>query len=43
MERLGMRYVGEIRSRGMAEGEEEVRDDAPFAVSVLLSTEPGAR
>lgn len=39
MERIGMRYVGEIRTRGMAEGEREERDDAPFAVSVLLQTE----
>jgi RimJ/RimL family protein N-acetyltransferase len=36
MERIGMRYAGEIRSRGTAEGEHEVRDDAPFAVCVLL-------
>jgi len=43
MERIGMRYVGEIHSRGVAEREEEVRDDAPFAVCVLLSIELGAR
>ena len=36
MERIGMRYVGEIRSRGMAEGAEGEQDDAPFAVCVLL-------
>jgi RimJ/RimL family protein N-acetyltransferase len=36
MERIGMRYAGEIRSRGMVEGAEEPQDDAPFAVCVLL-------
>ena len=36
MERIGMRYAGEIRSRGMVEGLEEVQDDAPFAVCVQL-------
>jgi len=36
MERIGMRYAGEIRSRGMVEGIEGERDDAPFAVCVLL-------
>ncbi len=36
MERIGMRYAGEIRSRGMVEGEDGERDDAPFAVCVLL-------
>jgi RimJ/RimL family protein N-acetyltransferase len=36
MERIGMRYAGEIRSRGLAEGLDEVQDDAPFAVCVLL-------
>jgi RimJ/RimL family protein N-acetyltransferase len=36
MERIGMRYVGEIRSRGMVEGVEGEQDDAPFAVCVLL-------
>lgn len=36
MERIGMPYAGEIRSRGMVEGVEEEQDDAPFAVSVLL-------
>ena len=39
MERLGMRYAGEIRSRGPVEGERGVRDDAPFAVYLLLATE----
>ncbi|MDT0345463.1 GNAT family N-acetyltransferase [Streptomyces litchfieldiae] len=36
MERIGMRYVGEIRSRGLVEGVEGERDDAPYAVCVLL-------
>ncbi len=39
MERIGMRYAGEIRSRGLVEGVEEEQDDAPFAVSVLLRDE----
>ncbi len=36
MERIGMRYAGEVRSRGMVEGLDGVQDDAPFAVCVLL-------
>jgi RimJ/RimL family protein N-acetyltransferase len=36
MERIGMRYAGEIRSRGMVEGVEGEQADAPFAVCVLL-------
>jgi RimJ/RimL family protein N-acetyltransferase len=36
MERIGMRYAGEIRSRGMVEGVDGEQDNAPFAVSVLL-------
>ncbi|WP_100444069.1 GNAT family N-acetyltransferase [Glycomyces xiaoerkulensis] len=36
MERIGMRYVGEIRSRGTVEGVQGERDDAPFAACVLL-------
>lgn len=36
MERIGMHYAGEIRSRGMIEGVEEEQDDAPYAVFVLL-------
>lgn len=36
MERIGMRYAGEVRSRGMVEGVEAEQDDAPFAVCVLL-------
>lgn len=36
MERIGMRYAGEIRSRGLVEGSTEEQDDAPYAVCVLL-------
>jgi [ribosomal protein S5]-alanine N-acetyltransferase len=36
MERIGMRYAGEIRSRGQVEGMAAEQDDAPFAVCVLL-------
>jgi RimJ/RimL family protein N-acetyltransferase len=36
MERIGMRYAGEIRSRGVVEGVEGEQDDAPFAVCVVL-------
>ena len=36
MERIGMHYAGEIRSRGTVKGIDGVRDDAPFAVCVLL-------
>ncbi len=36
MERIGMRYAGEIRSRGMVEGVEGEQDDAPFAVCAAL-------
>ena len=39
MERIGMRYAGEIHSRGMAEGAEGEQDDAPFAVCLLLRTD----
>jgi RimJ/RimL family protein N-acetyltransferase len=39
MERLGMHPAGEVRSRGTVEGEDDVRDDAPFAVSVMLGTD----
>jgi hypothetical protein len=39
MERIGMRYANEICSRGMVGGGEDVRDDAPFVVCVLLGTE----
>jgi len=37
MERIGMRYAGEIVSRGTVEGESGIRNDAPFAVHVLLA------
>ena len=36
MERIGMRYAGEIRSRGMVEGVDTEQDGAPFAVCLLL-------
>jgi RimJ/RimL family protein N-acetyltransferase len=36
MERIGMRYAGEIRSPGTVEGVDGVQDDAPFAVCVVL-------
>ena len=36
MNRIGMRYAGEIRTRGIVEGVAGQRDDAPFAVCVLL-------
>jgi RimJ/RimL family protein N-acetyltransferase len=36
MERIGMRYAGEIRSRGLVEERDEMQDDAPYAVCVLL-------
>jgi RimJ/RimL family protein N-acetyltransferase len=39
MERIGMEYAGEVRSRGMPDGEHEVRDDAPFAVCVVPTPE----
>lgn len=32
MERIGMRYAGEIRSQRTVEGEDGMRDDAPFSV-----------
>lgn len=36
MERIGMRPVGEIRSRGMVAGVDDEQEDAPYAVCVLL-------
>jgi len=36
MQRIGMRYAGEIRSRGIVEGTDGEQDDAPYAVSVML-------
>jgi RimJ/RimL family protein N-acetyltransferase len=36
MQRIGMRYAGEIRSRGIVEGKDGEQDDAPFAVCVIL-------
>src|SRR5262249_28554108 len=43
MERIGMRYAGEIISRGTVAGETDVRDDAPFTVHVLLEANRGGR
>jgi len=42
MERIGMGYAGEVSSSGTADGEHEIRDDAPFAVHVLLRAHHGA-
>jgi hypothetical protein len=39
MERIGMRYAGEISSRGTVDGEHDVREDAPFAVCVMLEAD----
>jgi RimJ/RimL family protein N-acetyltransferase len=39
MERIGMRYAGDIRSRGIVEGVDGERDDAPYAVCVLMRTD----
>ena len=39
IERIGMRYAGEIRSRGMVEGADGEQDDAPFAVCVGMRTD----
>lgn len=36
MERIGMRYAGEIRTRGVIEGATEERNDAPHTVHILL-------
>jgi RimJ/RimL family protein N-acetyltransferase len=37
MERIGMQYAGEIRSRGIVDGLDGVHDDAPFAAYVRLA------
>lgn len=39
MERIGLRYAGEIHSRGMVEGVKGEQDDAPYAVCVLLRSD----
>ena len=39
MERLGLRPVGEIRTRGLVEGVDGVQPDAPYAACVLLKEE----
>lgn len=36
MDRIGMTYAGEIRTKGVVEGAQGERDDAPHAVYVLL-------
>ena len=35
MERLGVSYLGEIRTEGLVEGSGEPRPEAPFAVYVI--------
>lgn len=39
MERIGMRYAGEIQTRGVVEGVSEERDDVPHTVHVLFREE----
>lgn len=39
MERVGLRYAGEVRSRGVVEGVAGEQDDAPFSTYVLLREE----
>lgn len=39
MERIGMRYAGEIKSRGLVDGAPEEHDDVPYVVHVLLHEE----
>ncbi|GAA4541491.1 hypothetical protein GCM10023175_15480 [Pseudonocardia xishanensis] len=39
MERIGMRYAGEIKSRGLINGATREQDDAPYVVHVLLRDE----
>ncbi|MQA80291.1 MAG: GNAT family N-acetyltransferase [Streptosporangiales bacterium] len=41
MERLGMRYVRELRRPGLVEGRDGVHDDAPFALYVAPRATPG--
>ena len=38
MERIGMTHTGEIRWRGLVEGQTEQQDAAPFAVYVTQLT-----
>jgi len=35
MERLGMRWAGEITARGLIDGKSGEHDDAPFAVYAI--------
>ena len=39
MQSIGMRYVGEIRSRGVVEGLRGEQDNAPYSVCVLLRSD----
>jgi len=39
MERIGMRFAGEIRSHGLVEGAAHEQDGAPYVVHVLLRAE----
>lgn len=42
MERLGMKYAGEIRTEGLLEGRTGVHPDAPFAVyAIRAAVQPG--
>jgi RimJ/RimL family protein N-acetyltransferase len=40
MERLGMRYAGEIKARGLIEGNSGEYDDAPFALYAIERRRP---
>ena len=39
MQRIGMRYAGEIRSRGLVDGIDGEQADAPYEVCILLRTD----
>ena len=39
MQRISLRYAGEIYSRGTVEGEDEIRENAPFSTYVILREE----
>ncbi len=38
MEKLGLSLTGEIRTRGLVEGQDEEQDDAPFVVYATRET-----
>jgi RimJ/RimL family protein N-acetyltransferase len=40
MEKLGLFLAGEIRARGLVEGQDEEQDDAPFVVYATTETSP---